>query len=66
MLKTVESIGIIIGAIIVIFGALAVEAWLCMLLWNWVIVALFSLNPINFWLGFGIMIIINLAIGLFR
>ena len=47
-------IGIIIGAIALWFGAICLQAWLVMLLWNWVAVDLFGAPVLSFWVAFGL------------
>ena len=42
------------------FGLLCFEAWLVMLLWNWIAVALFGLPTIGFWMAFGLMFLCSL------
>ena len=37
------------------FGLWCLQAWLVMLLWNWVMVALFNLPALTFWLSFGLV-----------
>ena len=56
------SVGAAVGATIAIvlvclalaFGSMCFQAWLVMLLWNWVAVNLFGLPVIGFWLAFGL------------
>jgi hypothetical protein len=57
---------IILGIIMLIIGVFALESAICMWLWNWVVVSIFNVTPINFWLSCGIMFLINFIIGLFR
>ena len=47
-------IGIVIGSIALYFGALCLQAWLVMLLWNWVAVNLFGAPALGFWMAFGL------------
>ena len=47
-------IGIIIGALALWFGAICLQAWLVMLLWNWVAVELFGAPVLSFWVAFGL------------
>jgi hypothetical protein len=47
-------IGIIIGALAYTFGMMCVQAWLVMLLWNWVAVQLFGAPVLTFWVAFGL------------
>ena len=44
-----------------VFAVSAFMAWIVMLLWNWVIVAIFVSAPkISFWVAFGLLFIINI------
>ena len=47
-------IGIVIGAIAWCFGVMCLQAWLVMLLWNWVAVNLFGAPVLSFWMAFGL------------
>lgn len=42
------------------FGILCLEGWLVMLLWNAVIVPVFSAPTLSFWLSVGILLLCNL------
>lgn len=46
-------IGIVIGALALSFGVICLQAWLVMLLWNWVAVDLFGAPVLGFWMAFG-------------
>lgn len=48
-------IAFIIGFVGVAFGLWCLQAWLVMLLWNWVIVSLFGAPVLTFWLSFGLV-----------
>lgn len=47
-------IGIIIRAIAWGFGVMCLQAWLVMLLWNWIAVDLFGAPILGFWMAFGL------------
>ena len=47
-------IGIVIGAIAWCFGVMCLQAWLVMLLWNWIAVDLFGAPILGFWMAFGL------------
>lgn len=47
-------IGIVIGALALSFGVMCLQAWLVMLLWNWVAVDLFGAPALGFWMAFGL------------
>ena len=42
------------------FGLLCFKGWLIMLLWNWVMVSVFSLPTINLWIAVGISLLVSL------
>ena len=42
------------------FGLLCFKGWLIMLLWNWVMVNVFSLPAINLWIAVGISLLVSL------
>ena len=47
--------------LLIVFAVSAFMAWIVMLLWNWVIVAIFVGAPkITFWVAFGLLFIINI------
>ena len=48
------TVGIVIGAIALTFGVMCLQAWLVMLLWNWVAVGLFGAPALSFWVAFGL------------
>ena len=46
------------------FGMMCFEAWIAMLIWNYVVVALFATLPIvGFWQAFLILMLINIVFG---
>lgn len=58
--------GIIVAAIIlIIFSSLATGA-IIWGLWNWVVVSLFEAEPISYWLGVGIGLILSVVGSFFR
>jgi hypothetical protein len=42
------------------FGIICLKGWLVMLLWNWVMVGVFSLPAINLWVAIGIFLLASL------
>ena len=50
----VATIAIVLGCLVLCFCSMCFQAWLVMLLWNWVAVDLFGLPAIGFWLAFGL------------
>ena len=53
-------IAFIIGFGGVAFGLWCLQAWLVMLLWNWVAVSLFGAPVLTFWLSFGLVWLFHL------
>ena len=53
-------IALIIGFVSVVFGLWCLQAWLVMLLWNWVAVTLFNAPVLTFWLSFGLVWLFHL------
>lgn len=43
-----------------------IEAFVIMLLWNWLAVSIFSVPAISFWVAFGILCVFNLIGSFFR
>lgn len=54
---------IILLAVIV---CVCIESLIVMGLWNWVIVGLFGVNPINLLMAFGIVLVLDFIGGLFK
>lgn len=57
---------LIIGAIIVLAAAIAFNAWLIMVLWNFLVPALFGGPAIGFWHGLALLVIVSMIGGAFR
>lgn len=59
--------GLILVVLLIIalaFGIMCFEAWIAMLIWNYVVVALFVALPIiGFWQMFLILMLINIVFG---
>jgi hypothetical protein len=53
-------IGIVIGALALSFGVMCFQAWLVMLLWNWIAVGLFGAPVLTFWVAFGLRLLCSL------
>lgn len=53
-------IAFIVGFLGMAFGLWCLQAWLVMLLWNWVMVTLFNLPVLSFWLSFGLVWLFHL------
>jgi hypothetical protein len=56
-------IGIVIGAIAWVFGVMCLQAWLVMLLWNWIAVDLFGAPVIGYWTAFGLQWLCHILFG---
>ena len=56
----IAVIAFIIGFLGMIFGLWCLQAWLVMLLWNWVAVSLFGAPVLTFWLSFGLVWLLHL------
>lgn len=59
----------ILGAVLagVIFAGIfaLVFGWLVMVLWNWIMPAIFHLGEITYWQGFGILLLAKIVFGAF-
>lgn len=53
-------IGIVVGAVALLFAIMCLQAWLVMLLWNWIMVALFGVPALNLWTAFGLRLLCSL------
>jgi hypothetical protein len=53
----------LIFVIVITLAMSAFGAWLVMLLWNWVVVAIFGLPKLSFWLAWGLTFLIGLIFG---
>lgn len=56
----IAVIAFIIGFLGMVFGLWCLQAWLVMLLWNWVMVTLFNFPVLTFWLSFGLVWLFHL------
>ena len=66
-LKILIAILIIIGLLALAVGISAFEGWIFMLLWNYVLCAIFPSIPIlSFWLAWGLLFLINLIGSAFK
>ena len=55
---------ILVMALALVFGIMCFEAWIAMLIWNYVVVVLFTTLPIiGFWQMFLILMFINIVLG---
>ena len=52
-------IGVLIGLVLA-FAFSALVAWIIMLLWNSVVCTIFNAPELNFWLSFGLMLLVSL------
>ena len=58
--------GIIVVAIILIILSSLITGAIIWGLWNWVIVSLFEVEPIGYWLGVGIGLVLSIVGSFFR
>ena len=66
-LTVLIAILIIIGVLALIVGISAFEGWIFMLLWNYVLCAIFPSIPIlSFWLAWGLLFLINIVGSAFK
>lgn len=67
-MKTVLGIiGIILGAVLIAALVGAIEAVVFMLLWNYVVCAIFTSVPtLSFWLAWGVLLLLNIIGSAFR
>ncbi|MBN1128892.1 MAG: hypothetical protein JXA71_07900 [Chitinispirillaceae bacterium] len=61
--KVTKIFGLVVGGVaLAVLFALAF-GWLVMLLWNWLMPALFGLKTITYWQGFGMLVLAKLLFG---
>lgn len=61
--KPLKIVGMVLGGIILAAVMAFLLGWVIMLLWNWLMPALFGLGTINYWQGFGILFLAKLLFG---
>ena len=61
--KPLKIIGMVIGGIFVAALLAFLLGWVIMLLWNWLMPAIFGLGTITYWQGFGIFFLAKLIFG---
>ena len=61
--RVFQWIGWIVGGIILAVVLAFIFGYFVMLLWNWIMPALFGLPEIDYWMGFGIIILARLIFG---
>lgn len=60
-------LGIILGAVLLAALVGAIEALIFMLLWNYVVCAIFTSVPtLSFWLAWGVLLLINIIGSAFK
>lgn len=60
------AILVLLGILLLAFAIICFEGWILMLLWNWLLVSLFSISTIGFWQGVGLILLLNLIGGFFK
>jgi hypothetical protein len=58
--KVVGLIAFVLLALALTFGCYALTGWILMLLWNWLVPALFQGPVLTFWQGVGIVFLLSL------
>lgn len=67
MKTTLGIIGIILGAVLIAALVGAIEAAIFMLLWNYVVCAIFTSVPtLSFWLAWGVLLLLNIIGSAFK
>ena len=61
--KPLKIVGVVLGGIIVAALLAFLLGWVIMLLWNWLMPAIFGLGTITYWQGFGIFFFAKLIFG---
>ena len=56
----------IILGLALVFGALCLEAWIGMLLFNWVVSLFGSAFALTFWQAFGVCVLLSFVGGFFK
>ena len=59
----IELTLLIIASIILVTLICFLSGWVTMLLWNWLVPAIFGLGTITFWQALGLIILIKLVFG---
>ena len=57
-----KAIGLVFVAVFIILFFSFISAWFVMLLWNWLIPAIFGLKVITFWQAFGLNLLSGLLL----
>ena len=66
-LKILIIILVLIGVLALVVGLSALEGWIFMLLWNYVLCAIFpSIPTLSFWLAWGLLFLINIIGSAFK
>lgn len=59
----IELTFLIIASIILVALICFLSGWVTMLLWNWLIPAIFGLGTITFWQALGLIVLVKLVFG---
>ena len=57
------TILIALGVIIFALGMVALEGWVVMLLWNWLMPMLFGLPTVTYWVALALMFLFSILTG---
>jgi hypothetical protein len=61
--KALKITGIVIGGVVLAVLFALAFGWLVMILWNWLMPALFGIKEITYWQGFGITVLAKILFG---
>lgn len=61
--KPLKIVGMVIGGVLLAGLMAFLFGWVIMLLWNWLMPAIFNLGTITYWQGFGIFFLAKLLFG---
>ena len=53
----------VMGGVAVAALSALIIGWIVMILWNWLVPDIFSLKPIGYWQGFGLVLLARLLVG---
>ena len=57
------TILMVFGIIILVLGMVALEGWVVMLLWNWLMPMLFGLPTVTYWVALALVFLFSMLTG---
>ena len=63
--RGLRIVGIVVAGVVFATVFALLFGWLVMLLWNWIMPAIFHLGVITYWQGFGILLLAKIIFGAF-